>query len=120
MKLNRRTIIKGAAAAAATLALPAQLGRAQTGKKISILTWNIPGPGRPHQRLDQSVSGQARGRRGRMARQEGAGTADLLSDPARGGDTARHHQHARRALARIRRQRRAPGSDARRSRTIRR
>lgn len=42
MSFDRRTVIKGAAAAAATLALPAHVGRAQSGKKISILTWNIP------------------------------------------------------------------------------
>jgi ABC-type glycerol-3-phosphate transport system substrate-binding protein len=42
MSFDRRTVIKGAAAAAATLALPAHVGQAQTGKKISILTWNIP------------------------------------------------------------------------------
>ena len=42
MTFDRRTVLTGAAAAAATLALPAHIGRAQSGKKISILTWNIP------------------------------------------------------------------------------
>jgi len=42
MNLDRRTLVKGAAAAAATAALPARIGQAQAGKKISILTWNIP------------------------------------------------------------------------------
>ena len=42
MRFDRRTVLKGAAAGAATIALPAHIGRAQTGKRISILTWNIP------------------------------------------------------------------------------
>ena len=42
MKVDRRTIVKSAAAAAASGALPARIGRAQSGKKISLLTWNIP------------------------------------------------------------------------------
>lgn len=42
MKVDRRTVVKGAAAAAASVALPARIGRAQSGKKISLLTWNIP------------------------------------------------------------------------------
>ena len=38
--MDRRTVLKTGAAAAATLAMPAYL-RAQSNKKLSILTWNI-------------------------------------------------------------------------------
>ena len=39
--MKRRTVLKGALAAGATLAMPA-IVNAQAGKKISLLTWNIP------------------------------------------------------------------------------
>jgi hypothetical protein len=38
--MDRRTVLKTGLAAAGTLAMPAYL-RAQSNKKISILTWNI-------------------------------------------------------------------------------
>src|SRR5205085_10183964 len=38
--MKRRTVLKGALAAGAALAMPSYL-RAQSSKKISILTWNI-------------------------------------------------------------------------------
>jgi len=38
--MDRRTVLKAGVAAAGTLAMPAYL-RAQSNKKLSILTWNI-------------------------------------------------------------------------------
>ena len=95
--MDRRTVLKTGAAAAATLAMPAYL-RAQSNKKLSILTWNIADQEAMFKEEFADFQKQQSRRRDRMARQEGPGFSRLLPDPAGRRHRARHRRPAGRAL----------------------
>ena len=105
--MKRRTVLGGALAAGAALSMPAYL-RAQSNKKIIDPDLEHRRPGGALQGGVRRVPEEEPRRRDRVARQEGTGAAGLLPDAARRRHAARHHQHARGALGRVRRERRAP------------
>ncbi|MBK7472851.1 MAG: twin-arginine translocation signal domain-containing protein, partial [Betaproteobacteria bacterium] len=109
--ITRRTLLKTAAAAAATSVISAP-AIGQSSKKITFLTWNI---------IDQKELIDGWIKRFQSTRpgvevewldKKGPGVRPVLPDPAHGRHAARRDQHARRAGSRVRGAGRAAGPDA--------